>query len=61
MNKDQVKGRAEQAKGSLKQAAGKAVDDKSLQAEGQVDKTAGKVQAEYGDAKDKAKNIVKQR
>jgi uncharacterized protein YjbJ (UPF0337 family) len=58
MNKDQVKGRVEQAKGSVKEATGKVVDDKQLQAEGQVDKAAGKVQANYGDAKDKVKGAV---
>lgn len=61
MNKDQVKGRVEEAKGSVKEAAGKVIDDKKLQAEGQVDKTAGKAQASYGDMKDKVKGAVKQR
>lgn len=58
MNKDQVKGRVEQAKGSVKETTGKAVGDKDLQAEGTVDKTAGKAQATYGDAKDKVKGAV---
>ena len=61
MNKDQVKGRVEQAKGSVKEVTGKVTNDRDLQAEGQIDKTAGKVQAEYGDVKEKAKDIVKGR
>ena len=61
MNQDQVKGRVEQAKGGLKEAAGKAVGNPDLEAEGQVDKTAGKVQSGYGDAKEKAKDVVKGR
>jgi uncharacterized protein YjbJ (UPF0337 family) len=61
MNKDQVKGRVEQAKGTVKEATGKAMDDRDLQAKGQIDKTAGKVQADYGDVKEKAKDVVKGR
>jgi len=59
MNKDQVKGRVEQAKGNLKEAAGKAVGNPDLEAEGTVDKAAGKVQAGYGDAKEKVKDAIK--
>ena len=50
MNKDQVKGRVEQAKGSVKETTGKALGDRQLQGEGKVDKAAGKTQATYGDA-----------
>jgi len=59
MNKDQVKGRAEQAKGSLKETAGKVVGNRDLEAEGQVDKAAGKAQATYGDVKEDVKDAVK--
>ena len=58
MNKDQVKGRAEQAKGSVKEQTGKAVGNPNLRDQGTVDKTAGKAQATYGDAKQKVKNAV---
>ena len=58
MNKDQVKGRVEQAKGSVKEAAGKVVGNEKLEAEGKVDKAAGKTQATYGDAKEKVKGAV---
>jgi uncharacterized protein YjbJ (UPF0337 family) len=58
MNKDQVKGRVEQAKGSVKETAGKAVGNPNLEAEGTVDKAAGKTQATYGDAKEKVKRAV---
>ena len=61
MNKDQVKGRAEEAKGSVKDAAGKVLGDREMQAEGKVDKAAGKVQATYGDAKEKAKDEANKR
>ena len=58
MNKDQVKGRVEQAKGSVKETAGKAVGNRDLQGQGAVDKAAGKVQATYGDVKEKVKRAV---
>ena len=54
-NKDQLEGLAKQAKGAVKTAAGKAVGNEKLQAEGTADKVAGKVQKGYGDLKDKVK------
>jgi uncharacterized protein YjbJ (UPF0337 family) len=59
MNKDQVKGRVEQAKGAVKEAAGKVVGNKKLENEGQIDKATGKVQATYGDIKEDVKDAVK--
>lgn len=44
MDKDQIKGSAEQAKGAVKQTAGKIFGDKKLETEGKTDKAAGKVQ-----------------
>jgi uncharacterized protein YjbJ (UPF0337 family) len=58
MNKDQVKGRVEQAKGSVKETTGKAVGNPNLEGEGKADKAVGKTQATYGDAKEKVKNAV---
>ena len=58
MNKDQVKGRVEQAKGNVKENTGKALGDRELQGEGKADKVSGKTQATYGDAKQKVKNAV---
>jgi uncharacterized protein YjbJ (UPF0337 family) len=59
MNKDQVKGRAEQVKGSIKETTGKVVNNPDLEAEGQADKAAGKVQAGYGDLKKDVKDAIK--
>jgi uncharacterized protein YjbJ (UPF0337 family) len=56
MNKDQVKGRMEQAKGSVKEATGKAVRSKKMEAGGQIDKATGKAQATYGDIKEDVKD-----
>ena len=61
MNKDQVKGRVEEAKGSMKEATGKVVGNRDLEAEGKVDKAVGKTQADFGDAKAKVKDAVKGR
>ncbi|MEP7057056.1 MAG: CsbD family protein [Caldimonas sp.] len=58
MNKDQVKGRVEEVKGSVKETTGKAVGNRDLEAEGKVEKAGGKAQATYGDTKEKAKDIV---
>ena len=58
MNKDQVKGRVEQAKGSVKENVGKAVGNPNLRDQGTADKAAGKVQSTYGDAKEKVKSAV---
>jgi uncharacterized protein YjbJ (UPF0337 family) len=55
MNKDQIKGKARQAKGEVKQLAGKLVGDKAMETKGVIQKTAGKIQSTYGNAKDKIK------
>ena len=58
MNKDQVKGRVEEAKGAVKETTGKVVGNKGLEGKGMVEKAAGKTQASYGDAKEKVKGAV---
>jgi uncharacterized protein YjbJ (UPF0337 family) len=58
MNKDQVQGRVDQAKGAVKDAAGKAVGNDRLQAEGKLDKASGKIQSGVGDTKEKVKDAV---
>ncbi len=52
MDKDRVKGAAEQAKGKMKQQAGKLAGDKKLETEGKVDKAASKVQNTVGGIKE---------
>ena len=52
MDKDRIKGSAEQAKGAVKEAAGKVLGDKKLETEGKTDKAAGKVQNAKGGLKD---------
>jgi uncharacterized protein YjbJ (UPF0337 family) len=52
MDKDRIKGSAEQAKGAVKEAAGKVLGDKKLETEGKTDKAAGQVQNAIGGLKD---------
>jgi uncharacterized protein YjbJ (UPF0337 family) len=52
MDKDRIKGAANQAKGTIKEAAGKAMGDSKLKNEGKADKAAGKIQNAVGGIKD---------
>lgn len=59
MDKDRVEGVAHQAKGTVKEAAGKAMGDKKTEAEGKVERAAGKVQNAVGGAKDAVRDAQK--
>lgn len=52
INKDQVKGRLEEAKGKVKEVVGKVVGNKDLEVKGNIQKNVGAVQASVGDAKE---------
>ena len=52
MDNDRVEGSARQAKGAVKEAAGKITGDAKLKAEGRTDKAAGKIQNAIGGVKD---------
>jgi uncharacterized protein YjbJ (UPF0337 family) len=58
MNKDRIQGSAEQAKGKMKEVAGKATGDAKLESEGKAQKAAGKVQNTIGGMKDALKEAV---
>lgn len=55
MDKEHVKGAAKKAEGTLKEATGKAVGDKSLEMKGKMDKAEGEVRDKVGDVKDAVK------
>ncbi len=55
MNKDRIEGSANQAKGKIKEVAGKMVGDSKLQSEGVADQVKGKVQNAVGGFKDALK------
>jgi uncharacterized protein YjbJ (UPF0337 family) len=52
MDKDRIKGSAEQATGTVKETVGKVFGDKKLETEGKTDKAAGKVRNAIGGLKD---------
>lgn len=58
MNKDQVEGRYEEAKGKVKEVAGNVAGDKELEVEGNIQKNLGKVQAGVGDVKEDIKKSI---
>jgi uncharacterized protein YjbJ (UPF0337 family) len=59
MNKDQVQGRVEEAKGAIKQATGHVTGKPDLEDRGTMEKAAGKVQKTYGDVKEQVKDAAK--
>jgi uncharacterized protein YjbJ (UPF0337 family) len=62
MNKDQVKGRVEEAKGKIKEVTGHAVGNPDLEDRGTVQKVGGNLQKNYGDLKQDVKDsLTKQR
>jgi uncharacterized protein YjbJ (UPF0337 family) len=52
MDKDRIKGSAEQAKGKVKEVAGKLTGDTKLESEGKADKAEGKIRNAVGGLKD---------
>jgi uncharacterized protein YjbJ (UPF0337 family) len=59
INKDQIKGRVEEMKGSIKEATGKLVGDETLEAKGNIQKNLGKLQEKLGDVRQDAKDSLK--
>jgi uncharacterized protein YjbJ (UPF0337 family) len=58
MDKDRVEGSLHQAKGKVKEVAGKITGDAKLEGEGKAEKTAGKVQNAVGGVKDSIRDAV---
>ena len=58
MNKDRIQGSAEQAKGKVKEIAGKVTGDAKLESEGKAEKAAGKIQNTVGGIKDAVKEAL---
>ncbi|HEY2752765.1 CsbD family protein [Phenylobacterium sp.] len=59
MDKDEVKGAAKDAKGSIKEGLGKATGNDRMAAEGAAERVAGKVQKGVGSLKDAANKTLK--
>jgi uncharacterized protein YjbJ (UPF0337 family) len=58
-NKDEVQGKADQAKGRAKEAAGDLADDDQLREEGTADEVAGKVKEGIGAGRRKTGEAIK--
>jgi uncharacterized protein YjbJ (UPF0337 family) len=52
VDKDRIRGSAEQAKGKVKEVVGKATGDSKLESEGKADQLKGKVRNAVGGLKD---------
>ena len=58
MNKDRIEGSATQAKGKVKEVAGKVTGDAKLETEGKSEQVKGKVQNAVGGLKDTVKEAL---
>jgi uncharacterized protein YjbJ (UPF0337 family) len=52
MDKQRIDGAADQAKGAIKETAGKVTGDTKLQTEGALDKAKGHIESAVGETKD---------
>jgi uncharacterized protein YjbJ (UPF0337 family) len=59
-NDDQVKGKLDNLKGRVKQAAGAVTGDKKLEAEGAAERVKGAVQEKIGEAKHAAAKKIEE-
>jgi len=58
MDKDEIKGKVEKAKGYVKEKTGELTGNEKLEAEGSAERLAGKARETLGKAKDKVKDTV---
>jgi uncharacterized protein YjbJ (UPF0337 family) len=56
MDKERIKGMADQAKGSMEETAGKVMGDQKLKTEGKLDRAEGKVRNAVGGIKDEVRD-----
>jgi uncharacterized protein YjbJ (UPF0337 family) len=52
MNKDRLVGTAKEAKGTVKEMAGKVIGDTSLESTGKIDRLLGRIQRTFGGLRD---------
>ena len=57
-NKDEIKGKGKQIKGAVKDKIGEVINDPEMEAEGEAERTAGKVQESIGKARRKTGEAV---
>lgn len=57
-NRDELEGKFDRAKGSVKENVGRALDDRDLEQEGTADRAKGNIQEGWGTAKRKVGEAV---
>ena len=60
MNRDELKGKTDQLRGRIKQAAGDLTDDDQLRDEGVVDEAAGTLQEGFGRGRRKVGEAIEE-
>jgi uncharacterized protein YjbJ (UPF0337 family) len=58
MNRDELKGKAEKAKGYVKEEAGEILNDPELEAEGKAERAGGTLREGFGKAKEKVSDAA---
>ena len=58
-NDDEIEGKFDQAKGSVKETVGRAIGDRDMEAEGTADRAEGNLQEGFGTAKRKVGDAIK--
>jgi len=58
-NKDEIKGKLNQVKGTIKKNVGRATGDAAAEGRGANQEAGGKLQAGFGEARRKAGNAIK--
>jgi uncharacterized protein YjbJ (UPF0337 family) len=57
-NKDEVRGKADKVKGSIKESVGEATNDEQLRDEGEADRAAGEVKEAFGKGRRKVGQAI---
>ena len=58
MNRDEIKGKAEKAKGYVKDKTGEVLNDADLEAEGKAERAGGTLREGFGKAKEKVSDAA---
>ncbi len=57
-NRDELEGKFDQVKGKTKETIGRALNDRDLEQEGQIDNAGGKVEEGFGKARRKVGEVI---
>ena len=58
MNRDEIKGKADKAKGYVKEETGEILNDPDLEAEGKAERAGGKLREGFGKSKEKVREAA---